>query len=147
MCAIAEMAHMALYGKIQTCVSVSPLYWEIRQYNVSVHWECSCQVSGYAHSSSCSAFGSYGGYGKYGAYSIHSRVLYRCTHNEHSGHNFSRCIYPNWQFSASNLPPHAQMAPPAVLSECECLVIQHVEALKHERQELEARSNFWCEGI
>ena len=43
-----------------------------------------------------------------------------------------------WQLIAPNLPPHAQMASPAVLSECERLVLQQEEALKCECQELEA---------
>ena len=44
---------------------------------------------------------------------------------------------PSWHFIAPNLPPHAQMAPPAVLSEREQLVLQQEEALKRERQQLE----------
>ena len=50
---------------------------------------------------------------------------------------------PKWQFFALNLPPRAQMAPSAVLSEHEHLVLQQEEALKCEHQQLEA----WKLGV
>ena len=57
-----------------------------------------------------------------------------------------QCAYmpnPKWQFFALNLPPCAQMAPSAVLSEREHLVLQQEEALKCEHQQLEA----WKLGV